>query len=226
MKMFKVIGKLFFAAFVVGVPAPDFDSIVQLFYFRRICRQQNVPRRGTGEKPIYCQHPYRYGNPPHIPLASRWYQRRKNSCLQGNRRRYSMENAGKRRQHTISIPDTKTKAVFRASDNAVWTPDFDFDYRLFAAVVYNQVHALIVSCSWFYTVVPNSIYNRLKKQDSDLIYEYTSGYPYLISRLCSLMDERIPGTDQFPSKNSVWTEAGFYHCFLFLILHCSSQFHL
>ena len=45
---------------------------------------------------------------------------------------------------------------------------------------------------------------------SDLIYEYTSGYPYLISRLCSLMDERIPGTDQFPSKNSVWTEAGFY----------------
>lgn len=32
---------------------------------------------------------------------------------------------------------------------------------------------------------------------STLIYEYTSGYPYLVSRLCQLTDERIAGTKIF-----------------------------
>jgi len=43
-----------------------------------------------------------------------------------------------------------------------------------------------------------------------LIYEYTSGYPYLVSRLCNLMDERITGMDKFHDKGSAWTERGFY----------------
>lgn len=45
---------------------------------------------------------------------------------------------------------------------------------------------------------------------SGLIYEYTIGYPYLVSRICSIMDERIAGTDKFPDRGSVWTERGFY----------------
>lgn len=45
---------------------------------------------------------------------------------------------------------------------------------------------------------------------SRLLYDYTSGYPYLVSRLCSFMDERIQGTEGFPDKSSAWTEAGFY----------------
>lgn len=45
---------------------------------------------------------------------------------------------------------------------------------------------------------------------SRLIYEYTSGYPYLVSRICSLLDERIPGMDQFPDRDGAWTESGFY----------------
>ena len=42
-----------------------------------------------------------------------------------------------------------------------------------------------------------------------LLYEYTSGYPFLISRLCKLMDERIAGSPEFPSKSSAWTKEGF-----------------
>ncbi|MCD8014582.1 MAG: ATP-binding protein [Lachnospiraceae bacterium] len=43
---------------------------------------------------------------------------------------------------------------------------------------------------------------------SELIYDYTSGYPYLSSRICKLMDERIAGSDNFPDKASAWTKEG------------------
>lgn len=37
-------------------------------------------------------------------------------------------------------------------------------------------------------------------QIAALLYDYTSGYPYLVSRLCMFMDERIPG--------KAWTKEG------------------
>lgn len=43
---------------------------------------------------------------------------------------------------------------------------------------------------------------------SRLLYDYTSGYPFLVSRLCKLMDEKIAGTENFADKKSVWTKAG------------------
>lgn len=43
---------------------------------------------------------------------------------------------------------------------------------------------------------------------SSLIYEYTLGYPYLVSRICQLIDERLPGTERFPDKKSAWTKEG------------------
>ena len=46
-------------------------------------------------------------------------------------------------------------------------------------------------------------------QIAELLYQYTSGYPYLVSRLCVFMDERIPGSAGFPDKSSAWTRAGF-----------------
>lgn len=42
---------------------------------------------------------------------------------------------------------------------------------------------------------------------SQLIYDYTSGYPYLVSRICQIMDERILGTDEFLTNVLVWTRA-------------------
>lgn len=43
---------------------------------------------------------------------------------------------------------------------------------------------------------------------SSMIYEYTSGYPYLVSRLCKLMDERIADEKGFPDKSGAWTREG------------------
>lgn len=40
------------------------------------------------------------------------------------------------------------------------------------------------------------------------IYKYTSGYPYLVSALCKLMDENIYGTKGFENLADVWTKEG------------------
>lgn len=45
---------------------------------------------------------------------------------------------------------------------------------------------------------------------SKRIYDYTSGYPYLVSRICKLIDEQISGSKEFPDKSSAWTKAGFF----------------
>ena len=46
-------------------------------------------------------------------------------------------------------------------------------------------------------------------QIAGLLHDYTSGYPYLVSRLCKLMDERVAGDELFPDRQSAWTEDGF-----------------
>lgn len=42
-----------------------------------------------------------------------------------------------------------------------------------------------------------------------LIYDYTAGYPYLVSWLCKCIDEDISGSRDFPDRRSAWTKAGF-----------------
>ncbi|MCD8105062.1 MAG: hypothetical protein LUF35_08700 [Lachnospiraceae bacterium] len=44
---------------------------------------------------------------------------------------------------------------------------------------------------------------------SEAIFAYTSGYLVLVSRICKLLDEKIPGTDEFPDRSSAWTKKGF-----------------
>lgn len=43
---------------------------------------------------------------------------------------------------------------------------------------------------------------------SDLIYDYTSGYPYLVSKICQLTEERITGTKLFPDRERAWNRDG------------------
>ena len=42
------------------------------------------------------------------------------------------------------------------------------------------------------------------------IYDYTAGYPYLVSKLCKLMDEDISQMEEFHSKSAAWTREGFF----------------
>ena len=43
---------------------------------------------------------------------------------------------------------------------------------------------------------------------SEAIYDYTSGYPYLVSRICLLLDEQIAGKAGFESTKYIWSDAG------------------
>ena len=68
---------------------------------------------------------------------------------------------------------------------------------------------------------PSCIAGMLRQYDNDhqtgmdideisgLLYDYTSGYPFLVSRLCKLVDEKISKLEQFETKASVWTKEGF-----------------
>lgn len=42
-----------------------------------------------------------------------------------------------------------------------------------------------------------------------LLYDYTSGYPFLVSKLCKLIDEEVSEGENFKTKQSAWTKAGF-----------------
>lgn len=44
---------------------------------------------------------------------------------------------------------------------------------------------------------------------SSLIYDYTCGYPFLVSRLCQIIDEDISLKEEYSSKSEAWTKRGF-----------------
>ena len=46
------------------------------------------------------------------------------------------------------------------------------------------------------------------EQMANLIYDYTSGYPFLVSDLCKIIDENIAGSEQFAEHCDAWTKDG------------------
>jgi len=44
---------------------------------------------------------------------------------------------------------------------------------------------------------------------ANLLYDYTSGYPFLVSALCKIIDEDLAGNENYPDKNSAWSKNGF-----------------
>lgn len=56
------------------------------------------------------------------------------------------------------------------------------------------------------------------------IYEYTSGYPFLVSRICRIMDEILPCETDFPTKPSVWTIQGVLASVKILLLESNTLF--
>lgn len=63
------------------------------------------------------------------------------------------------------------------------------------------------------------------KELASLIYEYTSGYPFLVSRICKLIDEKTAGSPEFPDKKRHGPEMDFWRrsgCFFRRTIPCSS----
>lgn len=59
-----------------------------------------------------------------------------------------------------------------------------------------------------------------------LIYEETSGYPFLVCRLCKIMDEELPGTAEFKNRSEAWSKEGFLAAVRILVLEKNTLFDL
>jgi hypothetical protein len=59
---------------------------------------------------------------------------------------------------------------------------------------------------------------------SNLIYEYTSGYPFLVSRICKLIDERVVFSEEFPTRSDAWTKNGFLKAIRILLIEENTLF--
>lgn len=46
------------------------------------------------------------------------------------------------------------------------------------------------------------------KAIAEEIYQYTSGYPYLVSAICKLLDEEIAGSERFETVQAAWSKEG------------------
>jgi len=57
-----------------------------------------------------------------------------------------------------------------------------------------------------------------------LIYDYTSGYPFLVSRVCKLMDEDISVREEFGTKSAAWTRKGLNEAVKYLLSEKNTLF--
>ncbi|MCD8110945.1 MAG: hypothetical protein LUE14_12800 [Clostridiales bacterium] len=116
-------------------------------------------------------------------------------------------------QHSTNSP-WNTHADNEENENSFSFDDCPWDYMEQAP--YNIAADYLVEMSFS----PGDIAGMLREYENDYqtgmdvtaiaeqIFEYTSGYPFLVSRICKLMDEQIVGAKDFTDKSSVWTAEG------------------
>lgn len=84
--------------------------------------------------------------------------------------------------------------------NSPWNIAADFDIEMSFSV--NQIAALLKEYE-------NDNHTGMEIQSmAEDMYQYTSGYPYLVSAICKQLDEKIIGNDGFETMQQVWTKAG------------------
>ena len=86
-------------------------------------------------------------------------------------------------------------------ENSPWNIATDFEIDMCFSV--KDIEGMLTEYKEDYQIKMNIM------QMSTFIYEYTFGYPYLVSKLCKLLDEKIAGSLEFPTKSSAWTKEGF-----------------
>lgn len=59
---------------------------------------------------------------------------------------------------------------------------------------------------------------------AEQIYEYTMGYPFLVSAICKIMDEQIIGRNGIDNKSKVWSRDGFLEAVKILLYSSNTLF--
>ncbi|MCD7882669.1 MAG: ATP-binding protein [Lachnospiraceae bacterium] len=100
--------------------------------------------------------------------------------------------------------------------NSPWniTADFDVDMSFHADEIetmlkeYRKDHGFEFDTNWF----------------AEQIYAYTSGYPFLVSRLCWLLDTKVCMDPDFGSKQAAWSQNGFQRAVKLLLKEQNTLF--
>ncbi len=61
-------------------------------------------------------------------------------------------------------------------------------------------------------------------QMSELLYDYTSGYPFLVSSLCKFIDEDVCEKNYFAIKSKAWTKNGFNEAVKMILIDKNTLF--
>jgi uncharacterized protein YxeA len=59
---------------------------------------------------------------------------------------------------------------------------------------------------------------------SELLYDYTSGYPFLVCRLCKILDEKVSKLPEYDAERLVWTKQGFLEAEKILLAETNTLF--
>ncbi|MDE7310231.1 MAG: ATP-binding protein [Eubacterium sp.] len=57
-----------------------------------------------------------------------------------------------------------------------------------------------------------------------LLWDYTEGYPFLVSRLCQLLDEEVSAKTEYASKEAAWTKKGFHEAVRLILWDTNTLF--
>lgn len=101
---------------------------------------------------------------------------------------------------------------------------------------YNSPWNIAVNFTVDMSFSPEDIGGMLKEYEEDeqtgmdidamalSLYAYTSGYPYLVSQLCKIMDEHVPQEEEFGTKAAAWTNAGLVEAVKILLTEPNTLF--
>lgn len=86
--------------------------------------------------------------------------------------------------------------------NSSWNIAADFDISM--SFSKNEIAGMLTEYEADYKTGMNV------DEMAGLLFDDTSGYPFLVSRLCQLMDEVVCKKETYGSKSAAWTKEGFY----------------
>ena len=86
--------------------------------------------------------------------------------------------------------------------NSPWNIAADFDISM--SFSKNEIAGMLTEYETDYKTGMNV------DEMAGLLFDDTSGYPFLVSRLCQLMDEVVCKKETYGSKSAAWTKEGFY----------------
>lgn len=100
--------------------------------------------------------------------------------------------------------------------NSPWNiaADFDVDMSLSVGGIANMLEMYEKDCHSGMQV----------RKIAQMIYDYTSGYPFLVSRICKLVDEVVSQESEFAGKSAAWTKEGVLEAIRRLLMERNTLF--